>query len=433
MRDQKCFKVLHKTEKQNDEMKALRPLCRSMLAFLLLICLSSQSDSGRCEIRGKDGHVRPHKVLVFMDGSYLKLFQNWMIYYDNVCGDGMRNGYVNLELVCMDASPAAELTAMGLRCSSAHSSIVHKLTATESKYSHSMRRSNVWLKRLEIILDLLRAGSDLVLSDTDALWMRNPYSHLSKHAVTSSIVASRGWFPQALSKRWGSILCMGFVYARADPFTVSFFQSVLEQMKDTYRAQMEFNHWSARGGSNDSLSSTFNLSAWNSRESHTVDDQHAVNNQLFVMDIVWPVDMPHSARSVAHVGVVLADGVKQRITLLPENDFLRNCAGLPAKLMERMILATTEVLKSISERVGNATIAHCLTPPGNSSRKENFLALYSLWRLPHNLTAAKESIHEDVRAMNKLSRIRVGKRRSERLAAEAEKRRQERAETAGNK
>lgn len=396
-----------------------------LVSILFIFCLLGLSGSNsQCEIRDIAGQIRPHKVLVFVDASYLKLFQNWLIYYDAICGDGMTKNYTNLELVCMDASLADDLSAVGLHCSAAHhSSIVHHQDV-DSRYTHALKMSNVWMKRLEIMLTILRDGGDLILSDTDAFWLRNPYFQINKHS-TSSIVSSRGWFPQALSKRWGSTLCMGFIYARSDVFTVTLFERVLEHMQDTHRAQIAFYQWSVWNESTAHAStalvnsSVFNLTAWHQRDSQAVDDQFSVNSRLQVMNITWPANMSRNLQHTAHVGEVWVNGSAYTITLLPENDFLRNCAGLSTKKMEKMIIPTSAMLKTMRGRLANATIAHCLTPPGNSTRKENFLVLYSLWKLPHNVTLAHESINEDILELRRANHVKFLRRRSEILANQA--------------
>eukprot|EP00903_Cladosiphon_okamuranus_P020684 g18992.t2 len=53
------------------------------------------------------------------------------------------------------------------------------------------------------------------MSDADALWLADPLQDFtSPPVVNSSIVASRGSFPEYLGERWGSTICMGFILFR---------------------------------------------------------------------------------------------------------------------------------------------------------------------------------------------------------------------------
>lgn len=47
------------------------------------------------------------------------------------------------------------------------------------------------VKRMELVLDFLREGTDIILSDTDAIWRRNPFPDLAQYAFKpSKILAS---------------------------------------------------------------------------------------------------------------------------------------------------------------------------------------------------------------------------------------------------
>lgn len=44
---------------------------------------------------------------------------------------------------------------------------------------------------MELVLDFLREGTDIILSDTDAIWRRNPFPDLAKYAFKSVKMSPR--------------------------------------------------------------------------------------------------------------------------------------------------------------------------------------------------------------------------------------------------
>lgn len=92
------------------------------------------------------------------------------------------------------------------------------------------RLGHIWLKRLEIMSSYISNGTDVLLSDADALWLKgisvlnrlvskntftyiftsnsraytvDPMVDISRYSVNTELVASRGWHPVELSNAWG--------------------------------------------------------------------------------------------------------------------------------------------------------------------------------------------------------------------------------------
>ncbi|RYH18975.1 hypothetical protein EON65_26655, partial [archaeon] len=143
-----------------------------------------------------------HKVLVFVDSNFFDVFRNWYVYYHHSCGRQTDNK--DLLVVCMDVKAQRLLKA--LNKSNLHCSMNYDDLSSLKSYRDAgtkigkLNLPSVWMKRLVIINDLLNQGVDLILSDTDAFWLKNPYPELNQHASTSLIVSSRGWFPFSISR-----------------------------------------------------------------------------------------------------------------------------------------------------------------------------------------------------------------------------------------
>ncbi|CAN0194165.1 unnamed protein product [Scytosiphon promiscuus] len=145
----------------------------------------------------------------------------------------------NLFLMCLDhASETFFEERMGIRC-------------VPISALHLRAHKHIWRLRVHVLSCLVRVGRvDVIMSDADALWIKDPINELfhtrgsgsdedgssrggdhngrmlsAVHQFggsggwldvrDSDVVASRGSYPRNLGKEWGSTMCMGFILLRA--------------------------------------------------------------------------------------------------------------------------------------------------------------------------------------------------------------------------
>lgn len=359
---------------------------------------NSRAKASQCELLRPNGEVIPHKVLLFVDSPFFNLFRNWMAYHSQACGN--TTSVEHLEIVCMDHVVEVMLDGMNLKCSAEHSSA---LFSSAGKGGH--RNSLIWMRRLEIINKMLSKGMALILSDTDALWLKSPYADLNRHLSSSlpgpgaAIVASRGWFPFSLSRRWGSTLCMGFMYIQASAFSIHFFDQVLANMLDKQRDMDAHRHWLATKETTyvDSSNHTmrFDPAAYEQQENKVPDDQYSANMVLASMNISWPRELYGGNRLDPHTGVVQFRGQPQYITLLPERDYVRNCFDNPLTEIDKLKLPTRVFKQQVKARTADATVVHCLIAPGDSKLKQMYMFYYQLWKLPTRYGELRRAIGKE--------------------------------------
>lgn len=136
----------------------------------------------------------------------------------------------NLYIICLDETSATFLSIeMGIHC------------AESLHGGDGATRQDVWVLRVQVASCLLLAGYDVLLSDADAIWLRDPMESIRELGVNdSSVVASRGRFPRGLFVEWGSTVCFGFVLFRAKgsnmPTLVDSLIRHVTQLKDDQRA-----------------------------------------------------------------------------------------------------------------------------------------------------------------------------------------------------
>ena len=91
-----------------------------------------------------------------------------------------------------------------------------------------------WLEFMRVQMSVLREclelGYDTLISDIDAIWIKNPFNDLNE--IEDDLVFSPGSVqpPDAL-RSWGFVLCTGFFLSRACPAVNKFYEDVSKRMK----------------------------------------------------------------------------------------------------------------------------------------------------------------------------------------------------------
>lgn len=122
--------------------------------------------------------------------------------------------FTNYEVVCLDHQLADFMASIGKPCTA-------DLVGAEE--------ASMWFARLQLIANLLKRGISVLLTDADAVWIKNPMKFLKD----ADIVVQRGIWPWYMSNLLGATACMGFAYFSGSPEVFSFFHdSVLSQFRD---------------------------------------------------------------------------------------------------------------------------------------------------------------------------------------------------------
>ena len=194
----------------------------------------------------------------------------------------------HLFLMCLDDASVNIFSSLGIRCVP---------VGTLRFQSHK----DVWKARVRVLSCLVTEGYNVIMSDSDALWLRDPMKYTGLPAVSgSSVIPSRGSFPHRLGSLWGSTICMGFIMFRATGAAMNTFQAAVE------RIVLE-----------------------------TGDDQVAVNRAALELGVVWDKrsDMRYSSSTDFGKGTIADlssnDVDSFDIILLPHNMFTRICRKTP--------------------------------------------------------------------------------------------------------
>ena len=125
--------------------------------------LGSPDPSGApCAIRERlhNGTIihRRVRILLSVSKAYMPALLNWLVYYRAVCPGA--EDLEKLFFLCFDRGAESLLLQRGLYCG--------HVDSTHSK-------NQMWLLRTRVTNLLLLDGADVLISDLDALWLRNPF------------------------------------------------------------------------------------------------------------------------------------------------------------------------------------------------------------------------------------------------------------------
>lgn len=285
-------------------------------AFLILVfVLGLQlSVNGRQECgidetqNGLVGKKRPLKILVSSDSDYLPVYLNWLSFYRKICvSDDL------LYFICLDIETSAVIQKYNLTCS-------HQL---ESKGNNHQ----LWLLRVKLLSELLYAGYDVLMSDADAIWLKNPFLDIEKYN-TFDIVSSRGTHPIDVTKKLGASLCMGFIFIHSTAVTIVFF-------KDLYVYMLGL------------------------KPGRRTDDQRDLNQQLYKSGLQYSTEVRMKSKS-PNKGSLVYKGISMNLLLLPQNSYRRSC-------------------KNVTKAVAvESVVLHCYLDK-NGAVKEEGARMYDLW------------------------------------------------------
>jgi hypothetical protein len=387
------------------------------------------------------------RVVLFVDSPYFRVFQNWLIFFISVCGRqpfisnrklestkeiDLNSTSVTLEIVCLDVEVEALVNSSALRCSKYSSKLQDISRTGASRNNHiadpnadreieeQAYRGALWVQRMNIVYEMVTIDKwNIILSDLDALWIHDPISDIDVHFQSLTLphydlvtIASQGEWPQEVSQRWGSAICMGLIMFPAHASTGKLIKRVLsnwnvEKKDHALRlGQIESSlskgwvDWDDQYAINTALAT--NRISWtavdqnHSRKKAMKEDRKAVVQPPNFWSWLWSThDKQTNAPSVVAVPIndplvdyrgefSFDDTLKiSSIILLAQNAFVRECllfshhGNITEKVQNRMHvghLMNQDEIKVLHCRGGMRT-------SGSANRKIRFLKELGLWRL----------------------------------------------------
>lgn len=162
-------------------------------------------------------------AVVFVGASYLPLFDIWYgLYSINPAPDFIA--------IALDESTHLNLQQRGIPSFFVE---ISRFKGFHSEKSYDEREvsilSELWVVRARIIKLILDSGSDVIHSDSDAFWVGDVYSLMSKSQADFVFSIAFGQ-PRNIVEKWGFILCMGLFMIKSSPRSRAFFDNYLRAL-----------------------------------------------------------------------------------------------------------------------------------------------------------------------------------------------------------
>lgn len=158
------------------------------------------------------------KIIVFANYNYLPVLKNWLAAMKKI-------NVTNYLIISLDEQ------------------LYHHL---QDKNINTLLRpceldlGKLWIHRVDVILELMEKGHDVIHSDADAIWLKDPQPYLEK--LPQDMIFSQGTiWPPDVQEKWGFVLCCGFFLLRSNPQTLQFVRALAQRVRKDKDDQVSCN------------------------------------------------------------------------------------------------------------------------------------------------------------------------------------------------
>ena len=158
------------------------------------------------------------KIIVFSNYNYLPVLENWLVAMQLLKIE-------NIIIVALDEELHNYMTKKNIP------SVLRPC---------GLDLGELWIHRVKVLLELMEEGYDLIHSDADAVWLKNPLPYLN--SIKQDMIFSQGtYWPKDIHKEWGFVLCCGFFYIKNNKNTLTFVKELYERVKEDKDDQISCN------------------------------------------------------------------------------------------------------------------------------------------------------------------------------------------------
>lgn len=257
---------------------------------------------------GKDGSV----ILTFSNQGYLPILENWLLAM-------ARLDIRDILVVALDGPTHAWLSARGV--------VTVLLPCADDLQA-------LWRRRVALFAATLRRGYNLLHSDADAVWLRDPRPEYFAGSAADVVFSQATQWPTDVYRDWSFTLCCGLFFLRAT---------------DPVQALM---------------------SDWMAHVAETGDDQVSFNRLLHARGLAWEIVEPYRIPTPFGVDITCS----RQLMRARAGDL--NVEVLPQHLFQRVHFPAEE-----------AYVKHCLSGQTAQTTREG-LAATGCWLLPAEPGAA---------------------------------------------
>ena len=176
--------------------------------------------------RQRDGTV----AITFVTYNYLAVGLNWV--------ESLRRlGLSHFVVIAGDPQTASAMSDRGIENVEAATGASSLAVNFKSPAEFSREGLAMATVKFPVVRELLGQGLNVVFSDADALWLRDPTPYLQADLAFQRITH----FPRMISRLWGFAACTGFLYFRSSQPMLEFLDACIEEHKRVHDDQVAFN------------------------------------------------------------------------------------------------------------------------------------------------------------------------------------------------
>jgi hypothetical protein len=158
-------------------------------------------------------------VVAFSDSKYLPVLLNWLVAIDRL---GLRNYLI----VSLDEPIHDFLAERGFP------TVFDRLDGP---------LSDLWRLRLTALRRLCAHGVDVIHSDIDAVWLRDPIPGYFSQQADDLVISQGTVWPYDIVEKQGFVLCCGLFYLRGNQASLALLDEVLRDIAATNDDQISLN------------------------------------------------------------------------------------------------------------------------------------------------------------------------------------------------
>lgn len=158
-------------------------------------------------------------ILVFANYGYLTVLENWIYFIRKL-------NISNYKVIALDDRLYEYLKNKNI----------------ETTYRPcELDLGKLWVHRVEVIKEFIDEGYDVIHSDADAVWVKNPLVELNN--TKGDLIFSQGTFwPLNIHSKWGFVLCCGLFVIRNNAKTKTFLNQWSTNVKIYKDDQVSLNN-----------------------------------------------------------------------------------------------------------------------------------------------------------------------------------------------
>lgn len=103
--------------------------------------------------------------------------------------------------------------------------------------------SDLWIFRIKVLQEMLNFGVDIIHSDSDAIWLKNPIPEYFINNDSDMIFSQGTVYPRDVKDRWGFVVCCGLFMMKSNDRVKSIMSEINDTMKTIKDDQVAVNYY----------------------------------------------------------------------------------------------------------------------------------------------------------------------------------------------